>query len=506
MFTQPSLGPGSTLTWEDYAVVLALLALLLLVGLWTGRREDTTDDFFLGNRRIPWWAAGLSFLATEISAVTLISVPAIAYLENWAYAQFFVGSVLARLAIAYLFIPAFYRINCTSIHEFLGQRFGPATEIAASLLFFITRLLASGVRLLVASLAVSVLVNLPLSLTLALFTVISILYIAWGGMKAVIWTNVVQAVVFTTAGLVAIVFLLQQIQGGVWSVWSLAGNAGKLQIFDWGPNPATDGLKTFLVSLATNPNLFILATLNGFFGSLAAFGTDQETMQRLLTVENQRLSQKTMLLTPLASFTVMLIFLFIGSCLYTFYLQHPELPLPDKADNIFPHYIAHQMAAGLRGLLLAAVIMASIDSPLGSLTTSFITDIYRPVLYPRGNERHYVWVSRVGVVVFGLLLALIAVACSYGEKFLWLAFKISGVTYGSLLGIFLLGLLTQRRGDQANAVAMSLAGTAMLLLLILSEKQIIPLGWTWLLLLGTLITFGLGWWWGQKGQDNPPPR
>ncbi len=494
--------PGSSLTWPDYAVVLILLALLLLVGLWAGRREESTADFFLGNRRIPWWAAGLSFVATEISAVTLISVPAIAFLENWEYAQFFLGSFLARLVIALLFIPAFYRYQCTSIYEFLGQRFGPATQITGSLLFFITRLLASGVRLLVAALAVSVLLGLPLTWTIALFTGISILYIAWGGIKAIIWTNVVQTLVFTVAGLAAVGWLLAAIDGGAAAVLAIAGRAGKMTIFNWGPNPATAGLGPFLASLATDPNLFVLATLNGLFGSMAAFGTDQEIMQRLLTVETRQISQKTMLLTPLGSGLVMFIFLFIGSCLYTFYAQHPELPLPVKGDTIFPYFIGQQMSAGWRGLMLAAVIMASIDSPLGSLTTSFVTDLYRPVLYPHGSDRHYLLISRLGVIIFGLLLAVIAYACSAGEKFLWLAFKIGGVTYGSLLGVFLLGLLTKRRGNRINAAAMILAALLMLALLILSEKKLLPLGWTWLLLLGTLLTFSVGWLGG--GQEVQP--
>ena len=493
-----SIWPENSLTWPDYLVVLVLLALLLLVGFWSGRREESTADFFLGNRRLPWWAAGLSFVATEISAVTLISVPAIAFLENWEYAQFFLGSFLARLVIALLFIPAFYRYNCTSIYEFLGQRFGPATQITGSLLFFITRLLASGVRLLVAALAVSVLLGLPLAFSIGLFTVISMAYIAWGGMKAVIWTNVVQTLVFTFAGLAAIAFLLNAIDGGAAAVLALAGRAGKMSVFNWGPNPATAGVGAFLASLATDPNLFVLATLNGLFGSMAAFGTDQEIMQRLLTVETRQISQKTMLLTPLGSGLVMFIFLFIGSCLYTFYAQHPELPLPVKGDNIFPHFIGQQMSAGWRGLMLAAVIMASIDSPLGSLTTSFVTDIYRPVMYPGASERHYLIVSRLGVLFFGILLAVIAYACSHGEKFLWLAFKIGGVTYGSLLGVFLLGLLSQRQGNLVNAAAMILAALLMLLLLILSEKKIIPLGWTWLLLLGTLVTFSLGWLGGKS--------
>lgn len=498
----PSAWLDSPLTWPDYAVVLALLTLLLLVGLWSGRREDSTADFFLGSRRIPWWAAGLSFVATEISAVTLISVPAIAFLENWEYVQFFVGSFLARIAIAYLFIPAFFRFNCTSIYEFLGQRFGPATQITGSLLFFITRLLASGVRLLVAALAVSVLVGLPLGLTIAIFTAISILYIAWGGIKAVVWTNVVQMVVFTVAGLVAIFFLLSQIQGGLGSVLASAGGSGKMTIFNWGPNPAKVGPAAFLARLATDPNLFVLATLNGFFGSMAAFGTDQEIMQRLLTVESRQISQKTMLLTPLGSGVVMFIFLFIGSCLYTFYSQHPELSLPAKGDNIFPHFIAQTMSGGWRGFMLAAVIMASIDSPLGSLTTSFVTDLYRPVLKPQADERHYLIVSRLGVIIFGLALAVVAYACSHGEKFLWLAFKIGGVTYGSLLGVFLLGLLTRRQGNRVNVAAMISAALLMLLCLFLSEKEIVPLGWTWLLLLGTLLTFGIGWLGGRKNPQE----
>jgi len=490
---------SSSLTWQDYAVVILLLALLIFVGLWGGREEKNTSDFFLGGRKIPWWAACLSFVATEISAVTLISVPAIAYMENWEYAQFFIGSVLARLVIAFLFIPAFYRYSCTSIYEFLGHRFGPETQIAGSILFFITRLLASGVRLLVACLAVSILIGLPLLPTILFFSIICILYIAWGGIKAVVWTNVVQALTFTLAGLVAIGFLLTRIDGGAGAVLAIAGGAGKLQIFNWGPPP---GLGGYLQSLLTDPNILVLATLNGFFGSMAAFGTDQELMQRLLTVKTRRESQKTMLLTPIGSFLVMLIFLFIGACLYAFYVQHPAAVLPAELDKIFPHFIEQTMPPLMRGLMLAAIVMASIDSPLGSLASSWVTDIYRPVIFKSGSERHYLFVSRVSVVIFGVILAGVAYFFSNLEKFLWLAFKIGGVTYGSLLGVFLLGLLTQRRGNRVNVAAMALSALAMLALLILSEKRIIPLGWTWLLLLGTFLTFTTGWLFGVK--EGPP--
>jgi SSS family solute:Na+ symporter len=494
---------GSSLTWQDYSVLLVLLALLIFVGIYFGREEKSTDDFFLGGRKIPWWAACLSFVATEISAVTLIAVPAVAYMENWEYAQFFIGSFLARIVIAFLFIPAFYRYNCTSIYEFLRYRFGPATQMAGSILFFITRLLASGVRLMVACLAVSILIGWPIMPTILLFSVICILYIAWGGIKAVVWTNVVQALTFTVAGVVAIGFLLTRIDGGAAAVVALAGGAGKLKIFNWGPSLSESGLAGVLKSLFSDPNLFLLATLNGFFGSMAAFGTDQEIMQRLLTVETRRESQKTMLLTPIGSFLVMIIFLFIGACLYAFYVQHPGMPLPGKLDNIFPHFIEQMMPPLMRGLMLAAIVMASIDSPLGSLTSSFVTDIYRPVIYKAGTERHYLVISRVCVVVFGIILAFIAYFFSYFEKFLWLAFKIGGVTYGSLLGVFLLGLLTKRRCNRVNVIAMVLAALGMLVLLILSEKNIFPIGWTWLLLIGTFLTFTTGWIFGEKGEDVP---
>jgi len=489
---------GSSLTWQDYSVLLLFLAVMIFVGLYFGREEKSTADFFLGERKIPWWAACLSFVATEISAVTLISVPAIAYMENWEYAQFFMGSFLARVVIAFLFIPAFYRYNCTSIYEFLKYRFGPETQIAGSLLFFITRLLASSVRLMVACLAVSILIGWPIIPTILLFSVICMVYIAWGGIKAVVWTNVVQALTFTGAGVVAIAFLLTRIDGGAGAVLAIAGGAGKLKIFDWGPALAPSGLPAFLKTLFTDPNLFVLATLNGFFGSMAAFGTDQETMQRLLTVETSKESQKTMLLTPIGSFLVMIIFLFIGACLYAFYIQHPGMPLPEKLDKIFPHFIEQAMPPFMRGLMLTAIVLASIDSPLGSLTTSFVTDIYRPVIFKSGTERHYLLISRVCVVLFGIILAFIAYFFSHFNKFLWLAFKIGGVTYGSLLGVFLLGLLTKRRCNLVNIAAMTLSALAMLVLLLLSEKNIIPLGWTWLLLFGTFLTFTTGYLFGKK--------
>src|SRR5712691_11354281 len=477
---------ASALTWPDYAILLgSLVALVAIGGAFSGEQRGTAD-FFLARRRIPWWAACLSFLATEISAVTIISVPATAYSENWEYAQFFVGSSLAKFAVAYLFIPAFYRYDCTTIYEFLRHRFGPASQVTGSIFFFITRLLGSGVRLMAAALAVAVLVGWSLWATIALFTVVSIVYIGLGGVKAVVWTNVFQASTFLIGGALTVGFLAFSIDGGLGAMLGTAAEAGRLGVINWGPAP---GAPDFWRRVLTDPNIFWLAVLNGFVGSMAAFGTDHDLMQRLLTVETRGESQRTLALTPIGTLVTLLLYLAIGAGLFTFYAQHPVvLPRPDE---IFPFFIRTAMPEILRGVMLTAIVLASIDSPLGSLSASFVADIYRPLLVPGRSDRHYLWVSRAAVVAFGLVLAGLAWGFSFFDKILWLAFKIAGVTFGSLLGVFLLGLMTRLRANRANVAAMVIMAVVNLALLVMGETGVVPMGWSWLVILGTAGTMAL---------------
>lgn len=477
-------GP-SNLTAIDYGVVCVSIAVLFAIGFWMGREENSTQAFFLGNRKIPMWAACLSFVATEVSAVTIISVPATAYRENWEYLQFFVGSFGARVVMAFFFIPAFYKFNCTTIYEFLKHRFGPETQYAGTAFFFVTRLLGSGVRLTVAAKAVAVLVGWDLVPTLVLFSLISMIYISWGGVKAVIWTGVWQAISFLAAGIATIWFISSVVDGGFFGIFHAANAAGKLNIMNWGPKISDPG---FFKMILTDPNIWWLATLNGFFGSMAAYGTDHELMQRLLTLETREQSQKTTLMTPVAGIIVLLVHLVIGAGLFVFYQQHPAAPLPAKLDDIFPHFANYQMPALLRGLVLGSVVMASIDSPLGSLTASFVTDFYRPLIKKDADDRHYLKVARIMVIVFGVILGILAYVFSFLSGFLWWAFKIGGVTFGSLLGVFLLGLFTKVKSNRANIVAMIAMAIVNFSLLIASEKGIFVIGWTWLVILGTFGT------------------
>ena len=477
---------AASLTWPDYAVLLASLAVLLAIGAsFSGRQRDTVD-FFLARRSVPWWAACLSFLATEISAVTIISVPATAYSENWEYAQFFIGSSLAKLAVAFLFIPAFYRHEVTTIYEFLRDRFGRRSQVTASLFFFVTRMAGSGARLTMTAVAVGYLMGWPLVPTIAVFTVVSIAYIATGGVQAVVWTNVFQALVFLGAGALTLWYLVSHIDGGIGAIVATAGAAGRLDVVDWGP---ALGAPDFWSSALTRPNIVWVALLNGLFGSMAAFGTDHDLMQRLLTVETRRESQRTLALTPLATLVTLLIYLGLGAGLYTFYTQHPA-PTLARADEILPHFVQTVMPSLLRGVMLSAIVLSSIDSPLGSLSASFVTDIYRPLIARERSEQHYLRVSRLAVLVFGIVLGVLAWAFAFVPgQMLWTVFKIAGVTSGSLLGVFLLGLLTRRPvDDDANVFAMVGMALINLALLLASEWGYVRFAWSWLVVLGTLGT------------------
>jgi SSS family solute:Na+ symporter len=321
--------------------------------------------------------------------------------------------------------------------------------------------------------------------TIALFSVVSILYIAAGGVKAIVWTNVFQALMFLAAGAATLVFLVSQIDGGLATVGRVAGEAGRLSVVNWGPAP---GDANFWRRIFGDPNIVWVAILNGFVGSMAAFGTDHDLMQRLLTVETRAESQRTLALTPIGTALTLAIYMTLGASLYAFYATHPGLAT-SRPDEILPHFVQQVMPGFLRGLMLSAIVLASIDSPLGSLSASFVTDIYRPLMARGRSERHYLMVSRLAVIAFGIVLGVLAYAFSFFDRILWLAFKIAGVTFGSLLGVFLLGLLTRRPvSDWANVVAMVAMAALNLGLLVLSETQVLPFAWSWLVILGTAGT------------------
>ncbi len=479
----------------DLLIVGISVALLFVISYVFGRVENDTQDFFLGSRRIPPIVACLSFVATEVSALTIVGVPATAYSENWQYLQFFIGSAAARIVVCFLFIPIFYTYNCTSIYEYLRHRFGPETQYTGAVFFFVTRLIASGVRLYAACMAVAIIMDWPLVNTIILFTLVSVVFIAFGGIKAVVWAGAYQAIVFFTAGAALLIYLIYRIEGPLSSALQIATDAGRLSFFD------------FRFEL-NQPTTFWAGTANAFFIGLAVFGTDQEMVQRLLTVETRRKSQKTIFMTIAAALPVLCLYLAIGTGFYIFYRQNPGIAAPLQAKEVLSHFIHNTLPAGLKGLLLSAVILASIDSPLSSLASSFVSDIYRTVIRRNADEKHYLFISRAGIVGFGIILAIIAFACSPIENILWFAFQIFSVTGGATLGVFLLGLLTDVKVNRGNIAAMVLSSIAMSVLLFLNHYDIIGLAWSWLIVIGTFLTMALSilfGWLSSIGLRGLPP-
>jgi len=464
----------------DAAVLAVYFLLIATLGYSVGRKEKNINGFFVANRRMPWGAVCLSILATEASALTFIGVPADAYRANYTYLQFAFGSLVGRLLIAYLLMPAFYRGKVITVYQYLYQRFGTATRNTATLLFFVTRLLASGVRLLAASIAVSVVTGWPLMWAIVLMACIAMLYTMLGGIKAVIWTDVVQIIVFLGGAWLVIYYLLSNIPGGWQTVTTIAGKLGKFKVFDLRP-------------AFNNPRWLVAGVVNGCFLTFAALGTDQDLTQRMLTCRHVRDSQRALIMTGIIDFPVVITFLTIGALLYVFYQKFPDPGLPANTDHIFPYFIVTQLPVGMRGLLIAAVFaaaMSSLDSALGALTSSAIVDIYQPYIKKHASERHYLMVSRMTVILFCLILIGIAMVCRNVEQILWLGFKIGVFTYGALLGVFLLGVLVKRGSDIGNIIAM-LSSIVVILILFVSQQRI-GVAWPWLVVIGAVWTFTVG--------------
>ena len=469
------------------------MALVLGVGWWAGRRERSVEDYFVGERKIPWWAVLGSLVATEVSAATYLSVPGVGFSENMTYLQFGMGSFFGRICVAFVFVAAWYRADCLSIYEFLRDRFGRTTQTTAALYFIITRILASGVRLMIAVTGFSVILGYPFGLCLLLFGGITLAYTAVGGIRSVIWTDCLQGVVFIAAGLAGATWLLLEIGPG--QALDLAAQASRLEVIRL--VPVGEGPLAWF----NDPNWLVTAMLFGFLSTTAALGTDQDMAQRLLASRTARLARRSLIVSGFVAIPVAALFLLIGVLLHVYFqlAPDPHFPLreldgtwvPD-GDRAFSYFMTTGIPAWLRALLLTGVLaaaMSSLDSAMAALSTSAVRDLIQPLWKGILHPGRWLLLSRVMTAVFAVFLMVTAWTLREGGQFLWLAFKVTSLTYGSLLGIFLLGLFTRRGLDRTNGWAM-LAGTASAGLgLWLIETGRLPLAWTWLLVLGTGITF-----------------
>jgi len=486
----------------DYAIVGLYFVTVLAVGVWFGRREETTDDFMLGGRRTPWLAVLGSLIATEISAATFLGAPGVGFASNLQYLQFGVGSLLGRIFIALVFLKVFYELRVVSIYEYLDHRFGGVSHRTSAVFFLLSRMTASGARLMIASAGLHVILGVPFWQAMILFTMLCLAYTAFGGIKAVIATDCVQAVVFLGAGLAT--FALLQHFVGWGEILSIGKQAGRLDVFNFLPDQGNAATGWFL-----DANVFLLALTFGFVNTVAMQGTDHDFTQRMLTCRSVGQAQRSVILSGIAALPVAAIFLLIGVGLFAYFQVNPDPALPAQmidgksqvmADKVFPHFITTVAPDGLRGLLLCGVLaaaMSSLDSAMAALSSSVVIDLYRPLLKGKVSERGLVWISRGMMAGVALALGLIAyllerLQSMTGGEFLWLAFQVATVTYSGLLGVFLLGMLTKRGRDGWNLVAMLAGSVTTALLLGLLKTGFITIAWQWPMLTGVAVTVLVG--------------
>ena len=478
------------LSIPDVLIIGLYLAGVLWVGLRQPADKDDTEGYLTGRRRVPWLAVLISLVATEVSAFTFLNVPGAAYAGDMGYLQTTMGSWVARFFVAGVFIGAFYAANCLTIYSYLSQRFGQRSCYTASVFFVVSRLLGSGMRLLAAVTALAVILQIPFGLTLFGFAAFAFLYAGKGGIRAVIYTDCVQAAVFLIGGIAAFTYLGYTL--GWETYWQVAQDSGKLQIFHL--TPGADDTNWW-----NDSEWLFVAMLFGFIMTSAAMGTDHDLTQRLLTCSKANEAKKSLILSGLVALGIAALFLLLGSGLYVYYetFPDPNLPLTDDGtpnpNQVFPHFIKSALPSGLRGLLLAGVLaatMSSLDSAMAALSSSATVDLIRPLSRNALSQTRIVMLSRVLMGVFALILAGIAWGFKEVEQsYLWLTFKLAGIPYSPLLGIFLAGLLTSRGDDRWNLLAMISGAVTSGLLLWLIETSRLNLAWPWALFIGTLATF-----------------
>lgn len=501
----------------DVVVILAYFGLIIGIGLSQRSKSGSVEGFTLGDRQIAWWAVLASILAAEISAATFLGAPEAGYSrQNWSYAQFAIGTVMARVIVSFLFIPVFYKHGVISLYEFLETRFGPATRKLASFLFMFTRVLAMGTRLYVSAIILvlgvamwqggAVDANTKFWLyagAVVVVTVMTAIYTSVGGIRAVIWTDFIQVGVLLASLGFTIPYLLGKIPGG----WDTVGDVIKNPVFFDFAKPSETGAWAWFKNVFTSEYTIWAAIIGSTFVTMSTHGIDQDTVQRMLTAKNRRQSAFATILSGLVDLPIVSAFILIGILLKAYYMAHPNANLPAETREVFPFFIMNEMPSGMRGLVTAGILataMGSLSTALNALATSLSRDFILPRLGEDAPESKKIAVLRGSTVFFAVLIIGVGVWTAWfmahnpKVEILPLVLGILGFTFGSLLGIFLLAVLTRGRGsDTGNVIAMLCGIVAVLFLSnVLGIQEAVGmkpfvLSFPWRITLGTFVTISI---------------
>jgi len=459
----------------DLAIVIAYLLGVTALGMWFRRGSQDAREYFLGGRTAPWWALAFSIVATETSTLTIIGTPAISYGGNMTFLQLVFGYLIGRVLIVLLFLPGYFRGEFLTAYALIEKRFGARARAVAATTFLVTRAVAEGVRVSAIALVVSVVLGTSERLAVLVVIALTVLYTLEGGMKAVIWTDVAQLLLYLTGSAVTFWVLLHRIPGGWSEVTQVAAVAGhKLQVFDFSFHWATK--YTFWSGL-----------IGGAFLTMASHGTDQTIVQRLLAARDQRDSRRALLASGGIVFIQFALFLLIGVLLYVFAQHIPLLAPGERTDRILPLFLVREMPVGLAGLLLASIVavaMSNASGSLNSLAASSLLDFSRM----RGRDAepaNFLRISRRMTLVWGLVLMGFGFV-KWGPL-LEAGLTVAALPLGSLLGLFLLGTLDRKANARGALVGMFVGLAA-----ILCVFRFTAIAFTWYVLIGSVTTFAVG--------------
>jgi len=475
----------------DYAVLAIYLIGITVFGSRFRRSQRSVKDYFLGSRQTSWVVISLSIVATETSTLTLVGVPALAYTTyarpeqggSFTYLQVVAGYIVARFVISWLFIPSYFQGEMLTAYELLNRRFGTRAKHFTASLFLIMRALAEGVRVFAASLVLAAVLGasapgLPhLWLwSIVLVGALTLVYTFEGGIAAVIWTDLIQLAIYIAGSLLAAYMILTLVPGGWPAIAADASQAGKLQIISWSWD-------------VTVPFTFWAGLVGGCFLTMASHGTDQLLVQRLLTCRNQRDAQRALVFSGFVVLMQFALFLTIGVMLHAYYAHHTIPPMA-TTDEIFPAFIVRSLPHGIAGLVIAAIFaaaMSNLSGSLNSLASTTVLDFYQPLSGRRLEDEGLLTLSRWLTAAWGVALIGIAIlARGWGSVFT-AGLTIASIVYGPMLGVFLLGVLTERASETGAMI-----GIAASLASMVAVKLFTPLAWTWYVVAGTAICVGVG--------------
>lgn len=490
------------LSIADWIIIIAYLVGIILFGMWFGHGQRTTRDYFLGSRNIPWWGVGLSIVATETSALTFIGVPAQAYGGNLTFIQVVIGYVLARFVLAAVMVPYYFRGEIYSPYQLFGDAFGAPARRTVGAFFLISGTLAAGVRVYVTSIPIQLMLGVDITWAILLFVLLSLVYTYVGGIKAVVWTDAVQFLLFIAGGAFALVYIPSLLEGGWDAAMGAASEAGRLHWLNVQP-PEGESWFRFI---ATMPYNLWMGVIGATIFVISSHGVDQLIVQRVLTCESVKDGRKALLLSAVIILPLMLMFLLIGAMLWVYFQQNqPGIEIPTdtegfaKSDYVFPIFILTAVPPWLKGLLIVAILsaaMSSVSSALSALASVSTMDFAKGLFKRERSEDFYFRFSRHSTLAWAAILLVVAFASRQASSVLQLALSLSGLTNGAMLGGLILVLWWKRGRALPLIVGMVVSLVVMIAINFLPRVWAegwnaavgIVIAWPWYTLIGTVVT------------------